>query len=63
MQLIYTDDTSTTIKVILAEGETLGHLVGPIAAAFVPVDPANVDYAAILEQELPIDPYVAPQER
>jgi hypothetical protein len=56
MQLVYTNAESTLIKVTLSEGESLGHLVGP-ATAFVPVDPANVDYVAIVEQKLVIEPF------
>jgi hypothetical protein len=55
MQLIYTNAESTLIKVTLDEGESLGHLVGP-ATAFVPIDLANADYAAIIEQKLVIEP-------
>jgi hypothetical protein len=60
MQLSYvvmpgaTEQSATTIKVILEEGETLGHLRGPVEAS-VPMDPANVDYAAIVENGYPIE--------
>jgi hypothetical protein len=59
MQLVYTNEQQSSIKVTLDEGESLGNLSGPIQA-FVPLDPANVDYAAILEQKLTIEPYVPP---
>jgi hypothetical protein len=55
MQLTYTNEHENSIKVTLDEGESLGHLVGP-ATAFVPVDLANADYAAIIEQKLVIEP-------
>jgi hypothetical protein len=59
MRLAYADADETVIVATLDEGETLGNLVGPVVA-HVPTDPANVDYADILAQRLPIDPYVAP---
>jgi hypothetical protein len=59
MQLVYTNEHENSITVTLDEGESLGNLAGPIQA-FVPPDPANVDYAAIVEQKLVIDPYVPP---
>jgi hypothetical protein len=59
MQLLYTSPEEITIKVTLDEGESLGNLAGPIEA-HVPCDPDNVDYAAILDEELPVDPYVTP---
>jgi hypothetical protein len=58
MHLVYTEHDSS-IKVTLDEGESLGHLAGPVEA-FVPIDPANTDYAAILERKLVIEPYVPP---
>jgi hypothetical protein len=59
MQLAYTNEHESTISVTLDEGESLGNLAGPVEA-FVPTDPANVDYAAIVEQQLTIEPYVPP---
>jgi hypothetical protein len=59
MQIVYANEHQNSIKVTLDEGESLGNLAGPIQA-FVPTDPANVDYAAILEQKLTIEPYVPP---
>jgi hypothetical protein len=59
MQLVYTNEDQNSINVTLDEGESLGNLAGPIQAS-VPTDPANTDYAAILEQKLVIDPYVPP---
>jgi hypothetical protein len=59
MQLSYTNEHASSVKVTLDEGETLGHLAGP-TTAFVPLDPANTDYAAIVEQKLTIEPYVPP---
>jgi hypothetical protein len=45
----------STIKVQLDEGEQLGNLVGPVEA-FVPMDPANVDYQWIVYLGYPIEP-------
>jgi hypothetical protein len=59
MQLVYTNEHASSIAVTLDEGESLGHLAGPVTA-FVPTDPANTDYAAIVEQKLVIEPYVPP---
>jgi hypothetical protein len=58
MQLSYIEpiagDESSTIKVVLDEGETLGHLSGPVEA-FVPTDLANADYADIVANDYPIE--------
>jgi hypothetical protein len=51
---------SNTIKVVLDEGETLGHLHGPVEA-FVPTDLANADYADIVANNYPIEPAVTPR--
>jgi hypothetical protein len=56
MQLVYTSPDETAIKVTLDDGESLGNLNGPVEA-FVPTDPANTDYAAILNERLKIDAY------
>jgi hypothetical protein len=47
MELKYTSAEKTTIEVVLDEGETLGNMVGP-CTIFVPTDPANVEFGAIL---------------
>jgi hypothetical protein len=62
MQLVYSTPEETTITVTLDEGESLGNLSGPIEA-FVPTDPDNTDYAAILDQSPTIEPYTNPEER
>jgi hypothetical protein len=59
MQLVYSTPEETTIKVTLDEGESLGNLSGPVEA-FVPTDPDNADYAAILDEGLPVTAYEAP---
>jgi hypothetical protein len=59
MQLVYVNEHQNSINVTLDEGESLGNLAGPVTAT-VPVDPANTDYAAIVEQKLVIEPYVPP---
>ncbi|HEY1878308.1 MAG TPA: hypothetical protein VGG68_00095 [Caulobacteraceae bacterium] len=59
MQLVYSSPEQTTITVTLDDGEHLGNLNGSVTA-FVPTDPANTDYAAILEQNLTPEPYVPP---
>ena len=57
MQITYTSAEQTAIEAILDAGETLGHVTGP-CTIYVPTDPANVEYADILEHGYPIDPYV-----
>ncbi|HEX5211632.1 MAG TPA: hypothetical protein VFW22_07855 [Pseudolabrys sp.] len=47
------------IAVTLEEGETLGNLAGP-TQTHVPCDPANADYAAIVDGDYEIAPYAAP---
>jgi hypothetical protein len=61
MQLTYTSPEETTIKVTLDEGETAADFVGPIEA-FVPTDPMNRHYAAIVEGNYTIDAYEAPAQ-
>ena len=56
MQLQYIDDPiSRAIKVTLGQQERLGNYAGPVEIV-VPLDPANIEYAAILEQKLKIEP-------
>jgi len=59
MELIYTNEQQTSIQSTLVEGENLGNVSGP-TVIFVPVDPANNEYQAILESGQPIDAYVPP---
>ena len=59
MRLVYANPEKTHITVTLDEGETLGLMNGPCVSS-VPCDPDNIDYAAIIEQQLSIDPYVPP---
>jgi hypothetical protein len=59
MKLQYTDATNATIQATLDEGEMLGNHAGP-AVIYVPTDPANAEYGDIVEQGLPIEPYVVP---
>jgi hypothetical protein len=47
MDLQWADGSRKTIIVTLDEGEAIGSLVGP-TQAFVPNDPLNEDYAAIV---------------
>lgn len=61
MQLVYGNDTKTVINVTLADGETLGHLAGPVTAS-VPTDPANTDYARIVAEGIEPEPYVPPPQ-
>ena len=56
MQLAFINEAKTTIRATLEDGETLGNLVGP-KVAFVPTDPDNSDYAAIVSAGLPIAPF------
>jgi hypothetical protein len=59
MHLQYINATNTTIQATLDDGETLGNHAGP-AVIYVPVDPANAEYAEIVEEGYPIAPYVPP---
>jgi len=61
MQLTYVNAEETSIEAMLDEGETLGHYTGP-TTIYVPCDPANAEYADILANGYPIDPYVPPPE-
>jgi hypothetical protein len=62
MQLTYTSPEETTIKVTLDEGESAADFFGPIEA-FVPTDPDNRHYAAIVEGNYTIEAYEAPAQR
>ena len=59
MQLIFANEEETSIQVTLDEGESLGHQHGPVVC-FVPIDPANAEYAAILAGKFPILPKEQP---
>jgi len=59
MQLIYTSAENTTIQATLDDKESLGNLTGP-GVFFIPTDPANAEYAYIVEQGLKIEEYVPP---
>jgi hypothetical protein len=61
MQLQYASADETTVEAILDAGETLGNITGP-GTLFVPTDPANTEYADIVANGYPIDPYVPPPE-
>ena len=56
MVFVYTDELQHTIRVILDEGEAIGNLVGP-TLSFVPTDPDNSDFAAIVAAGEPIAPF------
>jgi hypothetical protein len=49
MDLVWADESRKSIIVTLDDGETLGSLIGP-TQAFVPTDPFNTDYAAIMAE-------------
>jgi hypothetical protein len=53
MQFQFGDESETVIVVTLAEGESVGRIVGPMVT-FVPADPMNSDYAAIIASGEPI---------
>ena len=57
MHMQYADPVETTIRAELDAGEMLGDTPGP-AVIFVPTDPANADYQAIIASGEPILPYV-----
>ena len=61
MQLIYTSAANTTIQATLDDKESLGNLTGP-GVFYVPTDPANAEYAEIVEQDYKVEPYVPPPE-
>jgi hypothetical protein len=59
MQLVYTSADNTTIQATLDDKESLGNLTGP-GAFYVPTDPANAEYAEIVEQGYKVSPYEPP---
>jgi hypothetical protein len=61
MQLVYSNPDETTIKVTLDEGESAADFVGPIEV-FVPTDPMNRHYAAIVEGNYTVETYEAPTQ-
>ena len=60
MRLTFANPEKTSIAVILDEGESLGLMAGP-GTWFVPTDPANTDYAAIMDKGINIDAYAPPE--
>ena len=61
MQLIFSNAENTTIQATLDDKESLGNLTGP-GVFYVPTDPANAEYAEIVEQGYKVEPYVPPPE-
>jgi hypothetical protein len=59
MKLAYGNPDNTNIVVTLDEGESLGYMNG-LGTFLVPLDPTNLDYAAIRLQGLDIEPYAPP---
>jgi len=57
MRLTYTNPEKTSIVVTLDEGEALGLMAGP-GTWFVPTDPTNTDYAAIMDKGINVEDYV-----
>ena len=53
----YLDEHEAVIVLTLDDGESVGQLMGP-TTAFVPVEPANADFAAVVASEAPIGPPV-----
>jgi hypothetical protein len=60
MHLIFTNPEKTSIVVTLDEGESLGLMNGP-GQWTVPLDPANTDYAAIMDKGVNVEAYVPPE--
>jgi hypothetical protein len=60
MKLTYTSADGNTIEVMLDKDEMLGNIAGP-TTLYVPCDPANVEYAAIVKHNHKINPYVPPK--
>ena len=60
MRLRFANPEKTSIAVTLDEGEGLGLMAGP-GTWFVPTDPANTDYAAIMDKVISVDAYVPPE--
>jgi hypothetical protein len=58
MKLAYGNPDNTNIIVTLDEGESLGYMHGS-GVFHVPIDPTNMDYAAITMSDYPIEPYSA----
>ena len=57
MRLTFTNPEKTSIVVTLDEGEALGLMAGP-GTWFVPIDPTNTDYAAIMDKGINVEDYV-----
>ena len=57
MRLTFTNPEKTLIVVTLDEGEALGLMAGP-GTWFVPTDPTNTDYAAIMDKGINVEDYV-----
>jgi hypothetical protein len=57
MRLTFTNPEKTSIVVTLDEGEALGLMAGP-GTWFVPTDPTNTDYAAIMDKGINVEDYV-----
>ena len=57
MRLVFTNPEKTSIVVTLDEGEALGLMAGP-GTWFVPTDPTNTDYAAIMDKGINVEDYV-----
>ena len=60
MRLIFANPEKTSIAVTLDEGESLGLMAGP-GTFSVPTDPANTDYATIMDKGINIEAYVPPE--
>jgi len=59
MRLIYANAENTRIEATLDDKETLGNITGP-GVFYVPTDPANAEYAEIVEQGMKVEPYEPP---
>ena len=57
MRLTFTNPEKTSIVVTLDEGEALALMAGP-GTWFVPTDPTNTDYAAIMDKGINVEDYV-----
>jgi hypothetical protein len=60
MRLRFANPEKTSVVVTLDEGESLGLMAGP-GQWTVPTDPANTDYAAIMDKGINIDAYAPPE--
>lgn len=54
MMLMWASQERDQIVFSLSEGEVLGNIQGPVERGFIPAQPGNVEYDAIIANNYPI---------